>query len=447
MEIEITGITPGGMGYGESPEGRIYVRKTVPGDRVEIDEERGSRLADPIRVVGSERPRREAPCSHFGQCGGCDWMHLPYEEQLKLKQEMVTAAFKGQALHVSIQDIAGSPEEFRYRNRMDFAFGNAEDGPVIGLYEKSDSEDQSHQTPPVCEVRDCWLASEDVNKIRGAVQVALKGSRLRAYNPVTRTGVLRSLEIRTGVDGSAVSLSVANDKHVPEDKIVSGLEACGAPVAGISIRVGRSRSKHAPPKKISTLLGQDRQSVSVLGNTISFSGGVFSQVNAFHMERLYQIAMEMAETRTEDRVLDLYCGVGTLSVAIAERAEHVTGVELEIGAIEDARQNAIANGRSNCDFVCADAANVKRWGKQIQQFNLVTVNPPRAGLATEVVEAVAATRADRVFYVSCNSETLARDCKRLCAHNYVISEVRPVDMFPQTTHVEAVVKLERRGRG
>jgi 23S rRNA (uracil1939-C5)-methyltransferase len=241
-----------------------------------------------------------------------------------------------------------------------------------------------------------------------------------------------------------VSLSVANDKHVPVDKIVSRLEK---KTVGVSIRVGRSRSKHATPKKLKTVSGQNCQTIDILGNSISLLGGVFSQVNVFQIERLYQIAMEMAKVESWHHVLDLYCGVGTLSVAIAEHAKQVVGIELDAGAIKNAQENASTNDRLNCSFLCADAADSSQWGDPLHQFDVVTVNPPRAGLAPEVIEGIAATRANRVTYISCNPETLARDCKRLCAHNYEVTEVKPVDMFPQTIHVEAIVKLERRNRG
>jgi 23S rRNA (uracil1939-C5)-methyltransferase len=450
MQLEITGIAPGGFGFGESPVGRIYVRDTIPGDHVEIGRrrtERGTIRADVVKRVSRRSKQREAPCQHFGRCGGCDWMDLPYEQQLELKQAMVVEAFRSQDLPAPIADVLGSPEEFRYRNRVDFAFENSETGVKIGLYEKGDPKDRSHQMPPLCEVKDCWIASEDANAARTVVERQLEGSRLRAYNPVTRAGVLRGLDIRSGQDGLSIGLSVANDKHVPVDEIASGLKESDVQVGNFTVRVGRSRSKHAAPKKIVSAFGDSGQATQVLGKRISYSAGVFRQVNSLQMDRLYQSAMEMAGIRMGDQVIDLYCGVGTLSVAVAEHAESVVGVEVDAAAIEDAQKNAADNDLTNCTFACADAGNLAAWGQPLQRFSLVMANPPRAGLSPEVIEGIAATRADRVVYVSCNPDTLARDCKRLCAHNYQVSAVQPVDMFPQTTHVEAIVKMERLGRG
>jgi len=370
-------------------------------------------------------------------------LHLPYEEQLKLKQEMVTEAFAKHRIKVDVARIYGSPEEFRYRNRMNFAFANSDTGPIVGLHERGDPRDRSHQMTPVCEINDCWLGSDDANSILATVQDEFRGSKLRAYNPVTRAGVLRGLEVRSGVEGSAVSLSVANDKHVPVDKIVSRLER---KTVGVSIRVGRSRSKHAAPRKLQTVSGRDRQTIAILGNSISLSGSVFSQVNVFQMERLYEIAMEMAKVESGHHVLDLYSGVGTLSIAIAQHAKKVFGIEIDATAVKNAQENASNNNRLNCFFRCSDASNSSQWGDPLHQFDIVTANPPRAGLAPKVIEGIAATRANRVTYISCNPETLARDCKRLCSHNYEVTEVKPVDMFPQTIHIETVVKLERRNR-
>ena len=170
---------------------------------------------------------------------------------------------------------------------------------------------------------------------------------------------------------------------------------------------------------------------------------MFSQVNAFQLDRLYGLAIDMAQLTAEDEVLDLYCGVGALSIPIAKVVSQLTGVELDEGAVQDATVNATSNKVDNCNFVAADAANVSSWGTPLQRFDLVTVNPPRAGLDPGVIEGIAATRAKRIVYVSCNPETLVRDCKRLTAHHYAVSRVCPVDMFPQTTHVETVVCLER----
>ncbi len=457
MEIEITGIAPGGVGFADLEEGRVYVPMTIPGDRVVIGKrrrDRGRLWAECVRTVERKRKTREAPCSHFGRCGGCDWMDLPYEEQLSLKQEIVAEAFRSAGLSPRIRDIVASPQEFRYRNRVEFAFGNGKSGPIIGFYEKSDPRDRSHQLPPVCEVQDCWLATTSANALRGTLHDLLSGSRLRSYNPESRSGVLRALEIRTSEQGEdLVRLSVANDKHVPVDEItsdlkarsVSGLKEGTRAVTGFGIRVGRGRSKHAPPKREEMLFGHDRQTVHILGFSISYSGKVFSQVNAFQMEQLYRIALDLSEPAVTDVVLDLYSGVGTLSIALAAQVQHLTGIELDEGATENARENAAVNKSDNCSFVCADAADSSRWGEPVQRFDLVTVNPPRAGLTPAVIEGIASTRADRVVYVSCNPETLVRDCMRLCAHNYVVSEVHPVDMFPQTTHVESVVKLVRGG--
>lgn len=458
MEIEITGIGPGGIGFADLEEGRVYVPTALPGDRVVIGKrrrDRGRIWAERIRTVERKCRTREAPCDHFGRCGGCDWMHLPYEDQVKLKQEMVTEAFRSVGLSPVIREIVASPQEYRYRNRVEFAFGNAEDGPIIGFYEKGDPRDRSHQLPPVCKIEDCWLAPAQTNDIRRIVQDRLSGSRLRSYNPETRAGVLRSLEIRTSANGSSVvRLSVANDKHVPIDVISSDLKARSVSdlqdgpeaVTGFGVQVGRSRSRHAPPKREAMLFGNDSQTVHILGCRITFSGRAFSQVNAFQMERLYRIALDLSDPTASDQVLDLYCGVGTLSIVVAAGVLHLTGVELDERAVEDARTNAAANNRENCSFVCADAADASQWGKPVQRFDLVTVNPPRAGLTPAVIEGIASTRADRVVYISCNPETLARDCKQLCAHNYAVSEIHPVDMFPQTTHVESVAKLVRGSR-
>ncbi len=195
------------------------------------------------------------------------------------------------------------------------------------------------------------------------------------------------------------------------------------------------------------LFGESRQSATLLGHDISFSAAVFSQINPYQLDHLYRLALSLAQPESTDRILDLYCGVGALTIPIAANVQEAMGVEASQQAVEDARLNADTNGLTGCRFVCADAADVGQWGQPRNRFSLVTVNPPRTGVDPAVIEGIASTRADRVVYVSCNPETLARDCARLTAHAYRITDVYPVDMFPQTTHVESVARLVRVSEG
>ncbi len=451
MEVEITGIVPGGVGYTDLEGERVHVRETLPGDRVTIGKRRrwrGRVWAEKIGLVGRKQATRDAPCKHFGMCGGCDWMDVAYPDQLKFKQMMVVEAFRTAGLSPMIHDIASSPEEFRYRNRVDFSFGNGDGGPVIGLYERGDPRSRTSELPPVCEVADCWLVSVAMNRVKQILQNFLAGTNLRAYNPVSRSGVLRSLDVRSSRGGDlSVQLSVANEKHLPVESLVTALKTCEQPAAHFRVCVGRSRSRHAPPKREMNLFGESRQSATLLGHDISFSAAVFSQINPYQLDHLYRLALSLAQPESTDRILDLYCGVGALTIPIAANVQEAMGVEASQQAVEDARLNADTNGLTGCRFVCADAADVGQWGQPRNRFSLVTVNPPRTGVDPAVIEGIASTRADRVVYVSCNPETLARDCARLTAHAYRITDVYPVDMFPQTTHVESVARLVRVSEG
>ena len=440
MELKIDGIAAGGVGYSESDTERIHVAGALPGDRVEVSRprsHRGRTQARLIRVLDREIASCQAPCEHFGRCGGCDWMDLPYDVQLSLKTRMVADAFLQVGLTVDLAEIVASPEEYRYRNRVDFAFGNGQTGPVIGLYEKGDPRDRSHALPPVCPVEDCWLTSDTVNGFGRQVQEALVDTHLKAYNPESRTGVLRSLEIREGEAGGAINLLVANDKHLSEDlltRVADGAEA-------MTLRVSRTRSRHAKAKRERVIRGEGEPMTTILGARIAFGGTSFSQVNRFLLDGLYGLAIELARPSASDRVLDLYCGVGALSIPLAKRSAHVVGIELDGQAVQCAQSNAATNACANTRFVSADATKLSAWGDG--PFSLVTLNPPRGGLDAGVVEGVASSRPDRVVYVSCNPDTLARDCKRLSSNNYTVSAVHPVDMFPQTAHVETVVRLDR----
>ena len=447
MEVRISGIATGGIGYAELEGSRIYVRGGLPGDRLKIGKRRNHRgrdWAEIVSVIDRELETRKPVCGHFGFCGGCDWMDLPYETQVRLKTMMIQDAFESEGLTVALEDLKASPEEYRYRNRMDFAFGNGEDGPIVGLHVKGDPRDRTHALPEVCGISDCWLATKRANEVRELMQEELAQSRLRSYNPVSRAGVLRSLGIRTTGKDSCVQLLVANDKHVPGDALGERLKAGPPTVTSFDIKVSRSRSKHAEPKKVTHVFGQEQSTTPILGYDMQFSESAFSQVNAFQVETLYKTALDVAGDLSGQEILDLYCGVGTMSIPMSAAAKQVTGIELDEKAVEDAAGNALRNSRENCRFVPANAADVSAWGDPVQRFGVVTVNPPRAGLDAGVVEGIATSRADRVVYVSCNPETLARDCRRLAANHYKVTRVIPVDMFPQTVHVETVVGLERK---
>jgi 23S rRNA (uracil1939-C5)-methyltransferase len=447
LEIEITGIAPGGVGFAETDRGRVYVRDTVPGDRVEVGKrrsERGRTWARVTRIISRKPGLREPACRHFGVCGGCDWMDLPYADQVAMKREMVEEAFRQERLRVEVAEPIASPEEMRYRNRVSFCFGNGDQGPAIGLYERSDPLARSRELPPVVEIDECLLVPEVYNRVKQSVRDALGETTLRAYNPETRAGVLRYLEIKSSSDRVVVDLSVANDKHVPVEKLRDKLSEESNGVSGFAISVGRARSRYGPPKRHDVVFGDETHHIDLLGKSFRYSGAVFSQVNAFQIETLYTKAIEMLAAEPGDTVLDLYCGVGTLSVLIGDAVGAVTGVDLDERAVFDAKENAARNGQADrCQFVCGDVGDGQLWKTHLDRYHRVVVNPPRAGIAKRAVEGIAATRATRVIYVSCNPETLARDCRLLSAHRYSITRVIPVDMFPQTTHVECVALLER----
>ena len=463
LRLELTGIAPGGLGTVQEGGRRFYVWGGLPGDLVDarvVKLHRGRVEARVERLPGS-RIRRIAPrCRHFAVCGGCLWQDLAYADQLDLKKGIVAHCLRRAGVRgAEVVDVMGSRDVFFYRNRMDFSFGqHADRGLALGLFadvrkaggdtgEERLSSAQGRM-PPVFDLETCHLQSEMSNRLVGAVRAGLAEAGLRAYNPESRSGVLRFLAIREGkrTGEALVHLTVGSARLVPGRRLAESLMGAFDAVKGVVLSVSRKRSRHAVPKTQEVLAGSGRIAERILGLEVEVSPTSFLQVNTRQAERLYELAIAAAGLTGTERVLDLYCGTGVLSLLLAQRSACVTGVEALDQAVEDARRNAGRNGSANCRFVCGDALRVlPELVARGEPVDVATVNPPRTGMQRRVLDAVCRLRPQRVVYISCNPETLARDLVAFRPGGYVPERVQPVDLFPHTPHCEVVVTLSPKG--
>ena len=449
MEVIVNDMAPGGWGVIAHNGQRIYVTGALPGDRIfaRVVRQTRGRLEACVERFLSGALKRVAPrCEHFSICGGCLWQHIDYPDQLSLKKAMIVFCFREAGIDTKcVADVIGSEAVCFYRNKMDFTFGRSGTGqPALGLLEsagKTGWRKKRGQMPPVFDVTQCWLQSDAANRVVAKARRALRDGGFQPFDPETRSGTVRSLVVREGAFTGQMLVQVTTGSNCAEEMgpVADAIAAEG--VEGVVWSVNARRSKNAAPRSQVAIRGAAQIGEEILGLKVGVSSSTFLQVNTRQAERLYEIALDLAGLDGTERVLDLYCGIGTLSMVLARESREVIGVEVHAQAVADAKQNADRNRIENCHFLCEDVLEFLDKGELDLSFDVVIVNPPRAGVFRRVVEAICKARPKRVVYVSCNPETLVRDLVLFQQGGFRTDHVQPVDLFPHTPHCEVVVQL------
>lgn len=386
-------------------------------------------------VLTASPARREPDCPHYPACGGCDFRHISYEEELEAKRRRVEDALcrVGGAV-VPVEEIIGGEAVDGYRNKVQFPV--SPEG-LAGFYRA-----RSHEVVPAL---DCRLQAPQAGAAAGAVEGYLREFGVRAYDERTRRGLLRHIYVRTNREGRALVCLAVNGEELPhEEELVRRIRAACPDTAGIVLNVNTRDTNVVLGETYRTLWGEDALEDVLCGLTFRLSVPSFYQVNREQAERLYKKAAEFAGLTGRETVLDLYCGAGTITLTLAGGAGRVIGAEIVPEAVENARENASANGVTNAEFFCGDAGDVaKRLAAERLRPDVVVVDPPRKGLDAEVVPVIASMEPERIVYVSCDPGTLARDVKRFAGCGYRASRAAAVDLFPRTRHVETIVLLQR----
>lgn len=386
-------------------------------------------------VVNPSPARIFLRCLHYTKCGGCQFRHMNYAEELEAKRIRVEDALRrlgGAEIHVSA--ILGAEQVDRYRNKAQFPVAK---GPRIGFYRP-----RSHD---VIDVDDCLLQGEAAARLRGAVKEWMAEYSIPAYNERTFTGLVRHVYVRTNRAGRSLCCLLVNGRGVPrEAELVRALRRAEPNLAGIVLGVNEKHNNVILGDSYRTLWGEDFLSDTLCGLTFRLSVPSFYQVNPAQTEVLYGKALEFAGLTGAETVLDLYCGIGTISLVMARKAGMVWGAEVVPQAVDDAIANAQRNHIENARFLCADAGEAARYleGEGVRP-DVVCVDPPRKGLAEDVVDTIADMGPQRVVYVSCDPGTLGRDVKRFAGRGYTLKKAVAVDMFPRTAHVETVCLLSK----
>ena len=434
----IEGYTSEGLGVARIDGQAVFVHRALRGEDCDVLLLKVLKNAAFGKVVKVHEPsphRVEPDCPYYGKCGGCDFRHMDREEELYAKKTRVQDALRRiGGSDVQVEEILAG-ERLHYRNKSQFPI--AADG-TVGFYKA-----RSHQVIPV---ENCLLQKVDTNNVQLKFDRYIRLYNVSCYDERTRQGLLRHLYVRTNGAGESLVCIFANGRELPhEAELVALLREASPRIVGVVLGVNTQPTGAILGKEYRTLWGTDVLTDELCGLTFRLSVPSFYQVNREMAEVLYDKAVEFAALTGTETVLDLYCGAGTITQVMARHAGRVIGAEIVPEAIEDAKANAKRNGVENVEFFCGDAAAVAAdFAAKGLRPDVICVDPPRKGLAPEVVRAAAQMAPRRIVYVSCDPATLARDVKLFAAEGYGAVRAAAVDMFPGTANVESVVALERR---
>lgn len=460
LVIEDMGVD--GEGIGKIDGFTFFVKDAVIGDQVEakvMKVKKGCAYARLMKIVTPSLNRIEPRCPYHRQCGGCQIQALDYRAQLLFKEKKVKnnlnkiGGFSMELLDQVMEPIMGMEEPFYYRNKAQFPIGTDKSGETVtGFY--------AGRTHVIIPNTDCALGVKENKVILEILLAYMKKYKIAPYIETTGKGLIRHVLIRKGfASGELMVCIVINGDRLPQaDKLIEGLKTVKG-MTSISINIHKDKTNVIMGKKCYTIWGEDTITDvihvrSVENNYAETDDGItfaisplsFYQINSVQTEKLYSLAMEYAELTGTETVWDLYCGIGTISLFMAKKAKQVYGVEIVEQAVIDARGNAKRNGIENAGFYVGKAEEIlpKLYEKEGIQADVICVDPPRKGCDAACLETIVKMMPDRVVYVSCDSATLARDLKYLCANGYSLHRVRPTDLFPNTVHIETCVLLARK---
>ena len=443
-QIRIEDMTTEGDGIGKVDGYPLFVKGALTGDLAEVKVIKAKKTYGYGRLVRVLEPsafRVTPECAVSGPCGGCQLQAMSYEEQLRFKENKIRNNLLriGKLNEVPMLPIMGMEEPFRYRNKAQFPIGMDKEGnPVAGFY--------AGRTHSIVPVRDCRLGVEENQEILDVILGFMKEYGIPAYEEEKGTGLVRHVLIRYGFrTGEIMVCIVINGKSLPHgDVLADRLRKIGG-MTSISLNVNRKRTNVILGTEMVYLWGAAYITDYIGDVEFRISPRSFYQVNPVQTRKLYEKALEFAGLNGGETVWDLYCGIGTISLFLAQKAGKVYGVEIVPEAIEDARMNAKLNGIENAEFFVGKAEEVlpAYYERNGGTADVVVVDPPRKGCDRAVLETIARMKVGRVVYVSCDSATLARDVKYMEEQGYRVEKVQGCDMFPFTVHVETIVLLSK----
>lgn len=442
IELKIDDLDINGSGIGKPDGFCLFVPGALPGETVRA---RASRLNKSygfavLEEITSPSPQRCAPaCRYYKQCGGCTLQHLSYAAQLEWKTAHVQGCLaRIGGIEMTVSFTLPSPREYRCRNKAAFPIVRSADGRLsVGLY--------SARSHVLTDVDDCVIQNREIALLISQLKAWIEHNDVSVYNEQTGDGLLRHAVVRTVKNGDMMLTLCINGDTLPYTKDLYARFGYVLPrLKSVFLSVNKKKDNTILGDRIIPVWGTETLTESILGLDFNVGPLTFLQVNGAATDMLYSTLFEFLQLTKDDAVADLYCGAGTITLPAAQRAKCAFGIEIVPQAVKDARENARINGIENAEFLCGDiqkdpARLISAAGKP----DALILDPPRRGLSPLVIRACAQTGAARIGYVSCNPATLARDLAQFAALGYETRAVQPVDMFPQTTHVETVVLMSR----
>ena len=451
--VTIEDIGVNGEGIGKVEGYTLFVKDAIIGDTVEAvitKPKKNYAYAKMIKIIEPSKHRVPAKCAVARQCGGCQIQELSYEAQLNFKAKKVRGnlerigGFAPEFLDKVMEPICGMEEPFYYRNKAQFPIGADKNGNIVtGFY-----AGRTHQIIPNME---CALGVPVNQEILKIIVDFMEGNHITAYDEETQRGLVRHVLIRYGFKTKEIMVClVLNGDNLPHsEKLVDKLVQIEG-MTSITYSINRENTNVIMGKEIRVLWGQNYITDYIGDVKYQISPLSFYQVNPAQTEKMYGLALDYAQLTGEETVWDLYCGIGTISLFLAQKAKKVYGVEIVPQAIDDARNNAKINGMENVEFFVGKAeeilpeyyAEYEREHGTKAYADVIVVDPPRKGCDETLLDTMVKMQPKRIVYVSCDSATLARDLKYLCENGYELKEATPIDNFCMTTHVEVIIKMQ-----
>jgi len=443
LELKIAATTNEGFGVSMHEGKRILVANGLPGEQLVARVTyvgRREAFANTIKTIKTSPDRQLSPACQMGKCcDGCGLMQMRYPAQLAWKKSLVAREIRKfpSLAEVEIFDTVGSPKELNYRNSAKLVVAGKFSAPVIGIYRRNTHE--------VLEIDDCPLHHELINKVVKAAKAGIRKGKVPIYNPKSEMGLLRYLVVRVAEPGDRVMVVLVTSEQGYNEMhhLAKHIQQAVPEVAVVAQNINNSTGNVIFGHKDRFITKAQTLRAHLGEKTFSLSPHSFYQVNSGAAQVIYRKVRELAALTGVERVLDVYCGIGGISIFLADRAREVVGIEFVEAAVADATENAALNRASNCRFEAGDAAHLIDEIGEEGGADLIVLNPPRKGCEEKVLQSVAGIKPARIIYVSCSPETLSRDLDILSRLGYRTLQVHPVDMFPQTIHVEDVALLER----
>ncbi|CEN91932.1 tRNA (Uracil-5-)-methyltransferase [[Clostridium] sordellii] len=444
IEFEVDKMEFGGTSVSRLGNRDIYMKGGITGQKVKASVKKtrsGKADVKMLELLENSPLETETPCKHFNQCGGCSILSVPYEKQIEIKERQVMDLFLEQDIFgFNFQGIERSPKTKEYRNKMEYTFGDEmKDGPLtLGLHKKGKHID-------IITVDGCFLVDDDFIKVLTSTVEFFNEKKLPYYRNMSHKGYLRNLVVRKGINTNEMMVNIVTSSQEDFDmteykEMLLNLDLKSELVSILhTINDGLADAVNCDELRV--LHGRDYIQEELLGLKFKISPFSFFQTNTKGAEELYKIAREFVGEHNNKVIFDLYSGTGTIGQVMAEKAKKVYGIELIEEAVEAANKNAKLNGLTNCEFIAGDVA--KTVNKLKAKPDIIIVDPPRPGVHKDAIRDIARFNSKEIVYISCNPKTLVLDLVEFKNYGYEVEKVKLMDMFPNTPHVETVVKLKR----